>query len=212
MNNYDVLAYVASIFSQFLYNPPTKEEWENIKKEKLLLEWFIHSDDSSILKADKLWKKSHLKENHLDLSVDYTDLFICDEVSLKAPAYASYYLDITGELYSKESDKVKQIYGSCSFFTNALLGQPADFIAIELEFISKLLFNVKKDVAFEKVLKAFLEENFLPWVQVWSEDMQNNAKSYFYKGLGFHMESFCNMLRDEFSIEIQENKVLRKAS
>ncbi|WP_044418961.1 TorD/DmsD family molecular chaperone [Halarcobacter anaerophilus] len=212
MNDYKVLGYMASLFSQFLYNPPKEEEWEKIKKAGILLEWFIHSDDSNSLKGNEFWKDSHFQENYLDLATDYVDLFICDEICLKAPPYGSFYLDVAGELYSEESDRVKEFYIRSSFFTKALLEQPADFIAIELEFLSMLLYNVDKDEVYKKVLKNFLEENFLPWVTVWAEDTKNNAKSNFYKGLGAHMKNFCDLLSKEFCIANIEKKVFRKVS
>jgi TorA maturation chaperone TorD len=212
MNDYKVLGYMASLFSQFLYNPLKEEEWQKIKKEEILLEWFIHSDDSNSLQGNKFWKNSHFQENYLDLATDYVDLFICDEISLKAPPYGSFYLDVTGELYSEESDRVKEFYTRCSFFTKVLLEQPADFIAIELEFLSMLLYNANKDEVYKEVLKNFLEENFLSWVNVWAEDTKNNAKSNFYKGLGAHMKNFCNLLSKEFCINNIEKKVFRKAS
>lgn len=212
MNDYKVLGYMASIFSQFLYNPFKEEEWEKIKKEKILLEWFIHSNDNSNLQANRAWEKSHFQEDFLDLASDYTDLFICDEIALNAPPYGSYYLDISGELYSQESNNVKAIYNNCSFFCDALFKEPADFIAIELEFLSKLLFNLNRDESYKVVLKEFLEKNFLPWVNVWAEDVQINAKSFFYKGLGFHMQNFCEILAEEFDIKKYEKKVYRKAS
>lgn len=212
MNDYKILGYIASIFSQFLYNPPKENEWKNIKDKKILLEWFIHSNNSSNLQGNQLWEEAHRQESYLDLAIDYTDLFICDEISLKAPPYGSYYLDITGELYSKETDLVKELYSNCSFFTNELLRQPADFIGIELEFLSTLLNNIKEDISYEELLKIFLEKNFLPWVIVWVKDLQKNAKSSFYKGLGFHMENFCDILIKEFCINNYEKKVYRKAS
>ncbi|QKF83261.1 TorD/DmsD family molecular chaperone [Halarcobacter ebronensis] len=212
MKDCNVLAYMASIFSQFLYNPPKEEMWEDIKEKKILLEWFIHSNSTSNVQANLLWKESHFKEDYLELAVDYTDLFICDEISLKAPPYGSYYLDISGELYSRESDNVKSLYNQCSFFTDALFGQPADFIAIELEFLSTLLFNLEKDATYKEALKIFLEENFLPWVGVWAKDLQSNAKSSFYKGLGFHIQNFCEILIEEFCINNYEKKILRRAS
>ncbi|RXJ86067.1 molecular chaperone [Arcobacter sp. CECT 8985] len=212
MDNIIILGNAASIFSQFLYNPPSKEQWDKIKEQKVLLEWFIHSDEKDNKKVLQLWQKSHNEESHLDISVDYTDMFICDEMYLKAPPFASFYLDISGELYSKEADNAKNIYKKCSFFTKSLLTQPADFIAIELEFISTLLLNIKRDEVFKKVLISFLQENFLPWVYSWTNDVKTNAKSSFYKGLGYHIEDFCDMLVEEFSIQNYEKKVYRTAS
>lgn len=212
MDNIKVLGHMASIFSQFLYSSPTEEKWEEIKEKKVLLEWFIHSDDNNHNEALKLWEKSQNNETYLDLAVDYTDLFICDEMYLKAPPYGSFYLDISGELYSKESDIVKDLYSKCSFFTKALLGQPADFIAIELEFISTLLLNLHRDEIFKEVLLSFLRQSFLPWVKTWTNDLKTNSKSYFYKGLAFQIEDYCDMLIEEFDIKDYEKKVYRKAS
>jgi len=210
--DYKILTYVTSLFSKFLYNPPKEEDWERMKETKLLLEWFIHSDEDIFQKAISLWSKAHLDESHLDISADYTDLFICDEIALKAPPYASFYLDASGELYSKENAKVQKIYENCSFFTKELLKQPADFVAIEFEFLASLLHNVE-DENFEKVAKEFLSEHFLPWIFPWSKDLQTNAKSYFYKGLGVHIEVYCNVLMDVFKISKYSNtKIYRRAS
>lgn len=210
--DYQVLAYASSLFSKFLYNPPTKEEWKEIKEMKLLLEWFIHSNEKSAQKANDLWSKSHLEESSLDISADYTDLFICDEITLKAPPYASFYLDISGELYSQESKKVQKIYQDCSFYTKELLKQPADYAAIEFEFLTSLLNNAKNE-SFEKIVKEFLSTHFLPWILVWTKDLQTNAKSYFYQGLGFHIEVYCNLLIQTLQIaEEFDTKIYRKAS
>lgn len=119
---------------------------------------------------------------------------------------------MSGELYSKESDTVKEFYTQCSFFTKALLGQPADFIAIELEFLSTLLSNLHRDEVFKNILIEFLKQNFLSWVKTWIIDLKTNSKSFFYKGLAFQIEEFCDMLIEEFDIKDYEKKVYRKAS
>jgi TorA maturation chaperone TorD len=183
-----------------------------MKETKLLLEWFIHSDEDISRQANTLWEKAHLDESSLDISVDYTDLFICDEIALKAPPYASFYLDASGELYSKENAKVQKIYESCSFFTKELLKQPADYAAIEFEFLASLL-NTENSEITDKITKDFLSNHFLPWILPWSKDLQENAKTYFYKGLGFHIEVYCNFLIDIFKISEHSNtKVYRRAS
>ncbi|WP_417903776.1 molecular chaperone [Campylobacter sp. LH-2024] len=131
---------------------------------------------------------SYSKEDEKMIGYDFTCLFLSDIDFVKAPPYASFYLDKDKEIYSNNSKKVKNIFLKYNFL-NFLENEPQDSLINELLFIKELLKNNN-----EEILKEFLEKEFFTWFNAWNEDLEKEAKSDFYKGLAMLMRDFFNNL------------------
>lgn len=154
------------------------EKIKSIYDNNLWQNWFLEAD----MKTLELL--SNYKLNYEDLASDYTSLFISDIEFVKSPQSSSFYLDDKKMMYSCVSDEVKNLYISNGFFAfyNDLF---ADNLINELLFVKYLLENNKRDI-----LKNFLNNHFFNWFFVWVEDMNNGAKTDFYKGLALLMREY----------------------
>ena len=174
------------IFITFFKNPPKQDLLNKIQEEQLWQRWFLKNENPLQKQALKLL--SYSKEDEKMIGYDFTCLFLSDIDFVKAPPYASFYLDKDKEIYSNNSKKVKNIFLKYNFLT-FLENEPQGSLINELLFIEELLKNNN-----EEILKEFLEEEFFTWFNAWNEDLEKEAKSDFYKGLAMHMRDFFNNL------------------
>ncbi|MCV3440566.1 molecular chaperone TorD family protein [Campylobacter lari] len=176
------------VFINFLQNPPDKNLLEKLKKNKLWENWFLKNDNPLQIEALKLLS---CNEDEKTIGSDFVSLFLSDINFVKAPPFASFYLDKDKEIYSYNSDRVKNIFISNKFL-NFLENEPADSLVNELLFIKKLLENNNK-----KTLKIFLEKDFFAWFDLWNDDLIKSAESNFYKGFAMLMKDFFEEFKKE---------------
>ncbi|ECW7686800.1 cytoplasmic chaperone, partial [Campylobacter jejuni] len=174
------------IFINFLQNPPNHFLLEKLKKEEFWQNWFLKNNSKLQCTALKLLSSSN--EDDKLIASDFTSLFLSDVDYVKAPPFASFYLDENKEIYSDNSDKVKQIFAQNNFFS-FFNEEPADSLINELLFISFLI-KKQDDITLQK----FLKEEFFTWFNMWSFDVINKAKTHFYKALTMLMQDFFNQL------------------
>ncbi|RKO64418.1 cytoplasmic chaperone [Campylobacter sp. P255] len=173
------------VFISFIQNPPNQSLLNQIKENKLWQDWFLKNENPLQIEALKLLSSN---EDEALIGSDFVSLFISDIEYTKAPPFASFYLDKDKEIYSSNSNKIKDIFLNhrfCDFLEN----EPSDSLVNELLFIKELI-NTKNN----KVLKNFLEKEFFTWFYLWSKDLLNGSKSNFYKGLSMLMEDFFQEL------------------
>ncbi|EMY7185278.1 molecular chaperone TorD family protein [Campylobacter jejuni] len=178
------------IFINFLQNPPNHFLLEKLKKEEFWQNWFLKNNSKLQCTALKLLSSSN--EDDKLIASDFTSLFLSDVDYVKAPPFASFYLDENKEIYSDNSDKVKQIFAQNNFFS-FFNEEPADSLINELLFISFLI-KKQDDITLQK----FLKEEFFTWFNMWSFDVINKAKIHFYKALTMLMQDFFNQLNTKF--------------
>lgn len=191
------LAFHAHLFAQLLAKAPDQATWEKICNESLLEEWFSYSSIPIV-------------EEWSSVASDFTHLFVCDEAFLKAPPYGSFYLENTGELFSKESEAVASFYAQFDFHSKLLPAEPADHVAVELEFLSQLLTSVAQNKAFEAYLKTFVEKSLSPWLFSWCDDLKNNAQSHFYRALAEHIGQYGQRVLETFNLNAKKRTIYRK--
>ena len=210
--DYTSFGFAARIFTEFLSDSPTPQTLETLKQQGVLKEWFIHSQNESGKVGKVLWKKAHEEEIYDEIAADYTQLFICDEESLKAPPYASYYLDQSGETYTQESDATRVMYQKFGFYMPLMKTEPSDHVAIELAFLSILLKSYEANKIFDEPLKFFIATHLSPWIFAWCQDVQKNAKTNFYRGIGYLLEELMDILVSNLHIIPMERTIYRHAS
>ncbi|OCX43657.1 cytoplasmic chaperone [Campylobacter ornithocola] len=174
------------VFINFLQNPPDKNLLEKLKENKLWENWFLKNDNPLQIEALKLLS---CNENEETIGSDFVSLFLSDINFVKAPPFASFYLDKDKEIYSCNSDRVKNIF-IINNFLYFLENEPADSLVNELLFIKELLKHNDK-----KTLKIFLEKDFFTWFNLWNDDLEKGAKSDFYKGFAMLMKDFFEELK-----------------
>lgn len=79
------------IFINFLQNPPNHFLLEKLKKEEFWQNWFLKNNSKLQCTALKLLSSSN--EDDKLIASDFTSLFLSDVDYVKAPPFASFYLD-----------------------------------------------------------------------------------------------------------------------
>ena len=137
-----------------------------------------------------LVEKLERKESIKDIAVDAARLFI-GPFKLLAPPYGSVYLEESGTILGDSTINAEKTYIGEGLKLE--LKEPPDHIAVELEFISYLVFlqiqalqdNDTKlaDTYLGKQL-SFLNRHLSHWVFDFAEKIVSNAQTEFYKNIG----------------------------
>ncbi|HEC1874008.1 TPA: molecular chaperone TorD family protein [Campylobacter jejuni] len=122
------------------------------------------------------------------IASDFTSLFLSDVDYVKAPPFASFYLDEIKKFIQIILIKLSKFLCKITFFLY-FNEEPADNLINELLFISFLI-KTQDDITLQK----FLKEEFFTWFNMWSFYVYNKSKSDFYKALIMLMKDFCKRL------------------
>jgi len=120
---------------------------------------------------DSFDKKEDLLEA---LQVEYTALFITNFPTVPAPIYKSVYDE--NELFGNSTTAIVEIYEENNFRVSDNMTEPADHLAIELEFIYRLI-EAEKPM---KIQISFINEQILSWIEQFSDKVKSYATLPFY--------------------------------
>ena len=166
---------------------------------KALAELLKESDESVRAEADIL--AGSLKETEKqELILDYSALFV-GPFQLQAPPYGSVYLDLAKTVNGESTAAVTEIYRSFGLDVDDSMKEPADHIAIELEFLHTVIIaigNMKAEGAdtdaAEDTAEAFISVFFRPFVLQMCDLMVKNSTTAFYRSLGKLLSDFAEKL------------------
>lgn len=188
-------AEICRLFSIMFYHPEETflAEPETVKA----LSGLLKETDDSFKEDAEMLAGSLEQADKEELILDYAALFV-GYFQLQAPPYGSVYLDIAKTVNSESTAAVADVYKKFGLNVEPDMKEPADHIAIELEFIQTALItinNMKKQnretTEPEQVLNDFLNKLFKPFVSQMCEMMQKNATTDFYRYLGSLLEKFA---------------------
>lgn len=138
-----------------------------------------------------------------ELMLDYSALFV-GPFQLQAPPYGSVHLDRNKRLNDESTEVVAGIYRSFGLEVEGSMKEPADHIAIELEFIYSafiIFANMKaenKDTAeLEKLYALFYNRYFMPFAKQLADMMQKNAATEFYRTLSRLLLKFSEFINKQ---------------
>ena len=136
------------------------------------------------------------KELLLELEKDYTWMFFASKPRI-AYLFGSVYTE--GKLYQDSTFKIARLYNEAGLNIKESFGLPPDHIAVELEFMAYIAFNLinslknedLKNVACAQELEKHVFDNFLSEFAIKvGETIKNNAKTDFYRSIGNITASF----------------------
>lgn len=93
------------------------------------------------------------------IQVEYTRLFINSYPTLPAPSFKSYYVE--KEIFGESTEKVIESYNRYHFKVSEEISEPADNIAIELEFVYRLIESNNP----LPVQMDFIKNEILSWIE-----------------------------------------------
>ncbi len=131
-----------------------------------------------------------------DLAVEYASLFV-GPFELKAPPYASVYLENNRKVMGDTTMETMKLYQDAGLEHDA--NEPADHIAIELEFLYHLISseleadfkNDKKEVSFMREhQKTFLTHYLGKWIYNFCSSIKSGSKKGYYHSLADCVTAF----------------------
>lgn len=140
--------------------------------------------------ADRL-KESFASESLQALLVDYTRLFLGPMKALASP-YSASWLPTPAVNDEVLPSAVLAFYGEAGFDVDGELAELPDHVAIELEFLYVLSFNIRQanlvgnvqDAEATAALRArFLKEHLRAWIGPFTKAVKENADTDFYRAL-----------------------------
>ena len=132
------------------------------------------------------------------LRIDYAKLFL-GPYKLLAPPYGSIYLEGNSRVMGDSAIDVRNRYLEAGLDVSGETKEAPDHITIELEFMCFLVFKeieMIKNSNFESALdylkkqKEFLDGHLGAWVSEFSDNIEKNAETEFYKNLSRATRSF----------------------
>jgi len=135
------------------------------------------------------------------LLVDYTRLFLGPVQTLARP-YGSVWLSGESALMQDSSMAVLELYGQGGFEIDEAFRELPDHVAVELEFLYLLIFNLNQArraadadaaSATAALQQRFLAQHLGAWIGPFCAAVQAGAETAFYRELGALTERFVRM-------------------
>ncbi len=134
----------------------------------------------------------------LELAADFCDLFLKSDKDSALP-YASMYIGKSGLLDDKPAREIEALMQTRGITVDKNLNEPADHIAIELDFLGNLIILSNKldneselNSALEEQ-ERFIQQHLLSWAPQFSEKCQKLDKFGFYAAIVQLLVSFLEL-------------------
>jgi len=182
------------IFAKLFYYPD--KEYAKLLLSGAIIEFFGLLQEKVSPEAIIKWLKNFRNKNELleVLQVEYTGLFITSFPTLKAPLYKSFYNG--KELFGKDAQLISEIYLENNFQINRNLAELPDHLAVELEFVFRLI-EEGEDL---KTQLNFVKEHILSWTPELKERIEKESQIPFYPYL-------INVLHAYLTEDIKTNEI-----
>lgn len=162
----------------------------------------LKSINSELGESAKDIKNDFENSSEERLKIDYAALFVGPFQLLAAP-YGSIYLEAGGRVLGESTLAVQKCYEEAGL--SLAIQEPADHIAIELEFMHYLAVQEAeatssgqaKDAQILKTIQSQFLNQFMAWVPEFCERIEKGAQTNYYKGLGRCLASFYMYCKNE---------------
>jgi putative dimethyl sulfoxide reductase chaperone len=134
--------------------------------------------------------------DEMQLKVDHAALF-AGPFELKAPPYGSVYLEQGRRLMGETTMEAATFYREAGL--QLTIHEPADHIAVELEFMHYLSFvsveaikhgDLERAAEFEEKQQRFLGEQLGSWIPDFCTAIRNRAETFYFKALADCLQAF----------------------
>ena len=168
------------LLGALLYNEPSTRITNLLIDEAIFDELPDHSNElmeKGRRQVNEWLKSAEEKTLTEDASVDYMRLFV-GVGKVLAPPWGSVYLDEDGLLFNEETLVVRQFYERFGMMLKEKYKEPDDHIGLELEFLAHLAEQNNNEA-----MVSFAKHMMLPWVSRWNDNVQQHARTDYYRGL-----------------------------
>jgi TorA-specific chaperone len=156
--------------------------------------------------VDALNRLIDREDAQLELSADFCDLFLKSDKHGALP-YASMYIGKSGLLNDEPAKEMAQLMEQHNVAVDKELNEPADHIAIELDFLGNIIIRsneLEQEDALEQALadqEAFIQKYLLSWTPQFSTKCQQADEFGFYAAVSELLVAFleidCHYLKGE---------------
>ncbi|MCP4954218.1 molecular chaperone TorD [Photobacterium aquimaris] len=148
-------------------------------------------------------KKSHARnDEQLELAADFCGLFLSTPKSGALP-YASMYVGTTGLLNDKPAQEMHELMASFDITQRKDFNEPADHLAIELDFMGNLIImgnqqqtEEQREALMQSQL-SFIDTMLLNWLPLFVKECHRHDQFGFYAAAANLLLAFC-MLDKKF--------------
>ena len=153
--------------------------------------------------------KEILSENRDDLSLEltreFTRLFINAFPHVVAPPYGAVYLEKEGKVFGRSTSEVLKFYHEMGCCIKENLGDLPDHIAHELEFMAVLTgkeaqVSGGEKVRLEEVQMTFMARFIQPWVPEFCQRVAQQSRSAFYRVLAEVTKNYIQLEKNYLGI------------
>ncbi|MDD9180329.1 MULTISPECIES: molecular chaperone TorD [Aliivibrio] len=176
------------------------EEYNSFEVRTFLSNLAETAELSSSVSAliEKLNQLQKREDAQLELSADFCQAFLGSDKSSALP-YASLYLDKSGLLNAKPAQEMRALLEKYNIAQKAEFNEPADHIAIELDFLGNLIVMTNQQASeeeFEAYMAAqlnFINEQLLSWTPRFSQICQERDEFGFYAAVTHFLVTFLQL-------------------
>lgn len=173
---------IARIFALNFAMPPSAKLFGELNKNP---KWIITNDSEANAKGRELYEESLKTESTLEIAKDFANL--------KKYFNAEFFF---------EGDKalLEGFYKKCKFSPN-LNVSALDSLTNELSFFSSVV-ELKQDEQTKEILGVLLSSYLLPYAKKLAPALQNEAKSKFYRAMGYLFEDFASGIENTLKVKV----------
>jgi len=202
LKGYNMLLYFAG---SMIMSEPTEECVIDFLTNGTLRNLPVTSSNPRFIKAAALLRDSCQDKGNCIalLKEDYSRLFSATGLNL-APAHGSAY--IRNENYlGNSAENVTEFYKSYGWDSRLRNNTADDHLGIELLFLTRLIdkySQIDDDPCcceMQKEIQRFISQHVLPWIPSWNNDIQKNANTICYKGIGILIYACMEDISNIFS-------------
>ncbi|MEZ5010497.1 MAG: molecular chaperone TorD family protein [Bacteroidales bacterium] len=186
---YSMLLYFSG---SFILDQPQESCIYDLASSNIFKKMPVESSNPNFILAS-----SYLNRIDRNAIIDY-EAILNDHLKLfgglgspKAPPYESVYLSEEHLVFQQQTLEVRKIYESYGWRSSLNGKVPDDHLGIELQFLNLLLekYHEIDDTICHKELATdinkFIDLHLSKWIFEWNKNLQEHARSDFYKGIGY---------------------------
>ncbi|ASF99654.1 molecular chaperone TorD [Vibrio anguillarum] len=154
--------------------------------------------------VDALNRLQDKEDAQLELAADFCDLFLKSNKESALP-YASIYIGKSGLLNDEPARAMSDLMAAHHIAVNDTLNEPADHIAIELDFLGNLIIRsneLEQETHLEQAFTQqcdFIEQHLLSWIPQFHLRCQQIDQFGFYGAASEFLVAFLHLDRDYLS-------------
>ncbi len=148
--------------------------------------------------VDSLNRLQDRQDAQLELAADFCGLFLTTDKSGALP-YASMYIGKSGLLNDVPAQEMQQLMQNKGVDVQQGLNEPADHVAIELDFLGNMIIRSNELEKLEHIdealleQKAFIEKYLLSWLPKFSDKCSQFDEFGFYANASELLVAFCHL-------------------